>query len=255
MPVPVIAGIAAREVLKRAISKALANKAAQGLSAKALVKQVSKVKEVQKTDATKKDIAKELYKFYKKNPKIDTSVKKSYQKDRMTPADVRRERKKKQNVNVAKGISVKAASKPTKPKNSTKVTEKGKATAIASNARAARAARQRAAEQDVPQGITVRGKFYKEPRPGYMGQRRSDGTIKSERPERTKDLPLQDEVKNIEKIIAQLPKAQRDAFSKTDEIVNAFFRKRGMGETISRKEADLINSKLNKWLAKKGKTN
>lgn len=65
----------AKEILKKAIASALAKRAASGQSSKALIKTILENKQVQKINPTQQDVGKELYNFYKRNPKYDLTVK------------------------------------------------------------------------------------------------------------------------------------------------------------------------------------
>lgn len=161
----------AKEILKKAIASALAKRAASGQSSKALIKTVLENKQVQKIQPTQQDVAKELYNFYKRNPKYNTTVKVT-KKTPQTKEDIAKAKaiaaSQAKKARIEAGISVKKA----KPKVTNKgtVTEKQKAAAIARNTETKRQAAIDAKNTPQRQGQTIRGKFYPEPRPGYAGR-------------------------------------------------------------------------------------
>ena len=161
----------AKEILKKAVASALAKRAASGQSSKEIIKAVLNSKQVQKIQPTQQDVAKELYNFYKRNPKYDLTVKVT-KKAPQTKEDIAKAKaiaaSQAKKARIEAGISVKQA----KPKvtNKGKVTEKGKAAAIARNTETKRQAAIDAKNTPQRQGQTIRGKFYPEPRPGYAGR-------------------------------------------------------------------------------------
>ena len=140
----------AKEILKKAIASALAKRAASGQSSKALIKTVLENKQVQKIQPTQQDVAKELYNFYKRNPKYNTTVKVT-KKTPQTKEDIAKAKaiaaSQAKKARIEAGISVKKA----KPKVTNKgtVTEKQKAAAIARNTETKRQAAIDAREPNV----------------------------------------------------------------------------------------------------------
>lgn len=216
------AGVA-KEILKKAVASALAKRAASGQSSKALIKTVLDSKQVQKINPTQQDVAKELYNFYKRNPKYDTSVKVS-RKAPQTKEDIAKAKAiaaaQAKKARIEAGISAKQA----KPKVSNKgsVTEKGKAAAIARNAEAKRQAVIDAQNAPAKQGQTVRGKFYSESRPGYAGREIPGKSINAREPKINPEKPTINELGAFTK----LTDAEKKIFLQSDRdaiqaVINA----------------------------------
>lgn len=67
--------------------------------------------------------------------------------------------------------------------------------------------------EDVPQGITIRGKFYSEGTPGIPARStRGNKTIEARSPKVREDLPPKDELTAIRKAFAELTKEEKEAF-------------------------------------------
>lgn len=129
--VTIIPAGAAKQILKMAITKALAKKQAEGVSAKALAKAILDAPAVKNSPIKQKDIAKELYNFYKKNPKVDTSVKVSAQTTRVNSKDVVAARLAARAERVRNGISPERAAKPKLKGAASTISDKQKAMAAA----------------------------------------------------------------------------------------------------------------------------
>jgi hypothetical protein len=209
----------AKNLLKAAVTKVLTKKAAEGQSAKTLIKAILDTKEAQQVEAKAKDIAKEIYSFYKKNPKYDTSVKVS-QGTPVKPSDVIAARA------AAKAERIRAGISPAKAKPSvtdtTKVGEKGKAAAIARNTEVKRQAEIDAKNAPQKQGQMVRGKLYEEPRPGYAGQDIPGKSINAREPKINPDKPTLNELGAFSK----LTEAEKKIFMQSDKdaiqaVINA----------------------------------
>lgn len=72
--------------------------------------------------------------------------------------------------------------------------------------------------EDVPQGITIRGKFYPEGTPGIPARStRGNKTIKARSPKVRDDLPPKDELTAIRKAFAELTKEEKEAFRLAEE--------------------------------------
>lgn len=198
--------------------------------------------------AEKKDPAKELYNLYKKKPDTKT-VTKSMQKDRVTPADVRALRAKERNERVSEAL------KPLLPRGTA-----AKGTTVAGPKRGP------SVQVAKPSAATERAKVVL-PKDRKLDASRKAAMKAAEQArsrktpaERDKELnlpnpdaPLKNELSNINKIIAEMSKPQREAFKANDEIANTFFRKYGSGlQDISKKEAAEIAKKASAYLAKKG---
>ena len=71
--------------------------------------------------------------------------------------------------------------------------------------------------EDVPQGITIRGKFYKEGTPGIPARStRGNKTIEARTPRPREDLPPKDELAAIRKAFAELSKEEKAAMRTMD---------------------------------------
>jgi hypothetical protein len=189
--------------------------------------------------APKVDPAKELYNLYKpQKPKPDTkTVTKSMQKERVTPADV-----------VAKRIATNPKRKITGKDSVTKAPAKTKRTELKERPRTeaemrlkrnaqeekirieklrqagkkeskGRAERQRDVDdQEVPQGQTIRGKFYPEGTAGIPARStRTGNTIAERSPKVREDLPPKDELTAIKKAFAELTKEEKALMRIADE--------------------------------------
>ena len=209
----------AKEILKKAIASALAKRAASGQSSKALIKTVLENKQVQKIQPTQQDVAKELYNFYKRNPKYDLTVK-TVKGTPVKKSDVIAGRA------AAKAERIRAGISPTraKPKVSNKgsVTEKGKAAAIARNTETKRQAAVDAQNAPTKQGQTIRGKFYPEPRPGYAGKEIPGKSINAREPKVSPEKPTINELGAFTK----LTDAEKKIFLQSDKdaiqaVINA----------------------------------
>lgn len=72
--------------------------------------------------------------------------------------------------------------------------------------------------EDVPQGITIRGKFYPEGTPGIPARStRGNKTIEARSPKVREDLPPKDELTAIRKAFAELTKEEKAAMRTADE--------------------------------------
>jgi hypothetical protein len=72
--------------------------------------------------------------------------------------------------------------------------------------------------EDVPQGITIRGKFYQEGTPGIPARStRGNKTIEARSPKVREDLPPKDELTAIRKAFAELTKEEKAAMRTADE--------------------------------------
>ena len=72
--------------------------------------------------------------------------------------------------------------------------------------------------EDVPQGITIRGKFYPEGTPGIPARStRGNKTIEARSPKVREDLPPKDELTAIKKAFAELTKEEKAAMRTADE--------------------------------------
>lgn len=72
--------------------------------------------------------------------------------------------------------------------------------------------------EDVPQGITIRGKFYREGTPGIPARStRGNKTIEARSPKVREDLPPKDELTAIRKAFAELTKEEKAAMRTADE--------------------------------------
>ena len=82
-----------------------------------------------------------------------------------------------------------------------------------------RAERQRDVDdQEVPQGQTIRGKFYPEGTPGIAARStRTGNTIVERSPKKRDDLPPKDELTAIKKAFAELTKEEKAAMRTADE--------------------------------------
>lgn len=196
----------------------------------------------------KTDPAKELYNLYKKKPDTKT-VTKSVQRDRVTPADVRALRAKERSERVA------AALKPLRPKGTP---AKGVTVAGPKRGPSVQVAKPSAATE---RAKVVLPKDRKLDASRKAAMKAAEQARSRKTPaERDKELnlpnpdaPLKNELSNINKIIAEMSKPQREAFKANDEIANAFFRKYGSGlQDVSKKEAAEIAKKASAYLAKKG---
>lgn len=215
--VTIVPAGAAKEILKKAISTALAKKAKSVTSAegeKALIKEILNNKQVEKTNLTQKDIAQGLYNFYKKNPKYDTSVKSTMTTPKK-PADVVAARIAAERAARAERIRAGVSPAKAKPtiKKPTKVTEKGKATAIARNTETKRQAEIDAKGAPQKQGQTVRGKFFEEPKPGYAGQKLPGKSINAREPKVNPEKPGFNELSAFTK----LTDAEKKIFWRADK--------------------------------------
>ena len=253
MAAPIVAAVA-REILKRAISRALAARAASGMSSKALIRTVLENKEVQKINPTQKDVAKELYNFYKRNPKYDTSVKVSKQTTRTTPKDIVAARAAARAKRVEEGISPKLVRKP-KPKTKSvgaveTITERQKAMAKAALKRERKQnaiANKKQAKEDAKKvvqtdsagrviGSTTKGELKqlnKVMKKAASNPKNSPGvpakqpTIESRTAPRPSDeLALKDEMANINRAIASLTKEEKAAFRLAQERVKVGMKPR-----------------------------
>jgi len=253
MAAPIVAAVA-REILKRAISRALAARAASGMSSKALIRTVLENKEVQKINPTQKDVAKELYNFYKRNPKYDTSVKVSKQTTRTTPKDIVAARAAARAKRVEEGISPKLVRKP-KPKTKSvgaveTITERQKAMAKAALKRERKQnaiVNKKQAKEDAKKvvqtdsagrviGSTTKGELKqlnKVMKKAASNPKNSPGvptqqpTIESRTAPRPSDeLALKDEMANINRAIASLTKEEKAAFRLAQERVKAGMKPR-----------------------------
>ena len=73
-------------------------------------------------------------------------------------------------------------------------------------------------DQEVPQGITIRGKFYPEGTPGIPARStRTGNTIVERSPKKRDDLPPKDELTAIKKAFAELTKEEKAAMRIADE--------------------------------------
>lgn len=196
----------------------------------------------------KADPAKELYNLYKKKPDTKT-VTKSVQRDRVTPADVRALRAKERAERVA------AALKPLRPRGTP---AKGVTVAGPKRGPSVQVAKPSAATERA-KAVLPKDRKLDASRKAAMKAAEQARSRKTPA-ERDKELnlpnpdaPLKNELSNINKIIAEMSKPQREAFKANDEIANTFFRKYGSGlQDISKKEAAEIAKKASAYLAKKG---
>lgn len=196
----------------------------------------------------KADPAKELYNLYKKKPDTKT-VTKSMQKDRVTPADVRALRAKERNERVSEAL------KPLLPRGTA---AKGTTVAGPKRGPSVQVAKPSAATERAKVAVPKDTKLDASRKAAMKAaeQARSRKTPA----ERDKELnlpnpdaPLKNELSNINKIIAEMSKAQKEAFKQNDDIANAFFKKYGSGlQDVSKKEAAEIAKKASAYLAKKG---
>lgn len=198
--------------------------------------------------AEKKDPAKELYNLYKKKPDTKT-VTKSMQKDRVTPADVRALRAKERNERVSQAL------KPLLPRGTA---ARGVTVAGPKRGPSVQVAKPSAATERA-KAVLPKDRKLDASRKAAMKAAEQARSRKTPA-ERDKELnlpnpdaPLKNELSNINKIIAEMSKPQREAFKANDEIANTFFRKYGSGlQDISKKEAAEIAKKASAYLAKKG---
>lgn len=196
----------------------------------------------------KTDPAKEIYNLYRKKPDTKT-VTKSMQKDRVTPADVRARRAKERNERVSKAL------KPLLPRGTA---AKGTSVAGPKRGPSVRVAKPSPATSRAKELIPLDRKIDASRREAMKAAERARS--RKTPAERDKELnlpntdaPLKNELSNINKIIAEMSKPQREAFKANDDIANAFFRKYGTGITnLSKKEAADIAKKASAYLAKKG---
>lgn len=214
-----ISASSAKEILKKAVTTVLAKKASQGQSSKALIKQILDREEVKPLAAKPKDVSKELYNFYKRNPKVDTSVK-TTQGTPKNPADVIAARTAARNERIRAGISP-AQAKPNVT-DTTKVSASGKELARIRNEAAARQAKTEAESAPAKQGQTVRGKFYEEPKPGYAGQNLPGKSISAREPNVNPEKPGINELSAFTK----LTDAEKKIFWQSDKdaiqaVINA----------------------------------
>lgn len=114
----------AKEILKKAIASALAKRAASGQSSKVLIKTILENKQVQKINPTQQDVGKELYNFYKRNPKYDLTVK-TVKGTPVKKSDVIAGRAAAKAERIRAGISPTRVAKP-KPKTEPKLSERDK---------------------------------------------------------------------------------------------------------------------------------
>jgi hypothetical protein len=253
-----VSSTAAKDILKKAISAALAKRAKSVTSAegeKALIKEILNNKQVEKTNLTQKDIAQGLYNFYKRNPKIDTSVKTSKAapdvikaaKDRRIAKAIERKE------NIKAGISPSKV-KPPKKSAASEVTERQKAMAKAALKRErkktaeAKKAETRAAKKEVvkvnikdkvqgkngsikvtkPTGKAAEAekKSLKEGmRQAFQNDNKSTPTIESRMSKASDEsVALADEMSNISRAIASLSKEEKIAFRLAEQRANAKFK-------------------------------
>jgi hypothetical protein len=252
-----ISPTATRDILKRAITIALAKRAASGQSSKTIIKNILNSKEVQKTNLTQKDIAQGLYNFYKKNPKYDTSVKSTMTTPKK-PADVVAARIAAERVARAKrleeGTSPRLVRKPkprTKSVGAVKtITEREKAMAKAALKRERKQnaiANKKQAKEDAKKivqtdsagrviGSTTKGKLKqlnKVMKKAASNPKNSPGvpekqpTIESRTAPRPSDeLALKDETANINRALGTLSKEEKAVYRLIQERVNAGMKPR-----------------------------
>ena len=209
----------AKEILKKAVASALAKRAASGQSSKTLIKAVLDNKQVQRIQPTQQDVAKELYNFYKRNPKYDLTVK-TVKGTPVKKSDVIAQRAAIKAERIKSGISPSRAKPNVSNKGS--VTEKGKAAAIARNAETKRQAAIDAQNAPAKQGQTVRGKFYPESRPGYGGREVPGKSINVREPKVSPEKPTINELGAFTK----LTDAEKKIFLQSDKdaiqaVINA----------------------------------
>lgn len=223
------AGVA-KEILKKAITTTLAKRAANAVDkekeAKIIVEKLLKDRNVQAA-AKPKDMAKQLYNYYKKNPVYDKQIvvkkvappktKEQLKQIAMEKAIAASKAKK---ARIEAGISVKKAKPNVSNKGS--VTEKGKAAAIARNAETKRQAAVDAQNASTKQGQTIRGKFYEEPRPGYGGREIPGKSINVREPKVNPEKPPTNELGAFTK----LTDAEKKIFMQSDRdaiqaVINA----------------------------------
>lgn len=258
MAAPIVAAVA-REILKKAISKALAKKAKSVTSAaaeKALIKEILNNKQVEKTTLTQKDVAQGLYNFYKRNPKIDTSVKTR----RATPDEIKAAKERQIAKAVQRKENIKAGISPSKvkpPKKSaaSEITERQKALAKAALKRERKKAAEtrkvetKAAKKEVvkinikdkvqskdgsikvakPTGKAAEAekKSLKEGmRQAFQNDNKSTPTIESRMSKASDEsVALADEMSNISRAIASLSKEEKIAFRLAEQRANAKFKR------------------------------
>jgi hypothetical protein len=187
--------------------------------------------------APKLDPAKEIYNLYKpKPPKPDTTtVTRSVQKERVTPADVRAKRAAAKRKITGKDSVTKPPVKTTRtelkerPRTQQEMRLKRKAQEekirieklrqAGKKESKGRAERQRDVDdQEVPQGQTIRGKFYPEGTPGIPARStRTGNTITERSPKVREDLPPKDELTAIKKAFAELTKEEKALMRIADE--------------------------------------
>lgn len=249
MAAPIVAAVA-REILKRAISRALAARAASGMSSKAIIRTVLENKEVQKINPTQKDVAKELYNFYKRNPKIDTSVKTR----RATPDEIKAAKDRRiakaiqRKENIKAGISPSRV-KPPKKSAASEITEREKAMARAALKRErkktaktkkaeTKAVKKAVAKVNIKDKVEVKNGSIKVTKPtgkaaeaekkslkegmrqAFQNDNKSTPTIESRMSKASDEsVALADEMSNISRAIASLTKEEKAAFRLAEERV------------------------------------
>lgn len=187
--------------------------------------------------APKVDPAKELYNLYKpQKPKPDTkTVTRLVQKERVTPADVIAKRAAAKRKITGKDSVTKPPIKTTRtelkerPRTQAEMRLKRKAQEekirieklrqAGKKESKGRAERQRDVDdQEVPQGQTIRGKFYPEGTAGIpVRSTRTGNTIAERSPKVREDLPPKDELTAIKKAFAELTKKEKALMRIADE--------------------------------------
>jgi hypothetical protein len=205
----------------------------------------------------KVDPVKEIYNLYRKKPDTKT-VTRSMQKDRVTPADVRAKRAAAKRKITGKDSVTKPPVKTTRtelkerPRTQQEMRLKRKAQEekirieklrqAGKKESKGRAERQRDVDdQEVPQGQTIRGKFYPEGTPGIPARStRTGNTIRERSPKVREDLPPKDELTAIKKAFAELTKEEKALMRIADERgIQGILREKTGGKPAGPKDAPI----------------